>query len=122
MRSWPEAQFLQQVEGFHGALVAGVVYFTSFQPNAEVCGSGGHSWLYGVDFRDGSAPDNADGTENDVTEGRVEDVGSGIGSEPVFDIANEQIIVQLNDTRISVSDVEMEIRRLIVRSWRETYN
>jgi type IV pilus assembly protein PilY1 len=105
-----------------GTLVAGVVYFTAFQPNAEVCGSGGRSWLYSVDFRDGSAKDNEDGSENDVTEGRIEDLGTGIGSEPVFDIANEQIIVQLNDTRISVQDVEMEIRRLIVRSWREQWN
>ena len=104
------------------ALVAGVVYFTSFQPNSEVCGSGGWSWLYAVDFRDGSAMDNDDGTENDVTDGRVTDIGSGIGSEPVFDIANEQIIVQLNDTRISVQDVEMDIKRLIVRSWREQWN
>jgi type IV pilus assembly protein PilY1 len=104
------------------ALVGGVVYFTSFQPNSEVCGSGGRSWLYAVDFRDGSAKDNDDGSENDTTDGRVEDLGSGIGSEPVFDFANEQIMVQLNDTRISVTDVQMEIRRLIVRSWRERWN
>jgi Tfp pilus tip-associated adhesin PilY1 len=104
------------------ALVAGVVYFSSFQPNAEICGSGGHSWLYSVDFRDGSAIDSEDGTENDVTEGRVNDLGVGIGSEPVFDFANEQIIVQLNDTRIEVRDVDMDIKQLIVRSWRQQWN
>jgi type IV pilus assembly protein PilY1 len=104
------------------ALVAGVVYFTTYQPNASLCGSGGHSWLYAVDFRDGSAIDFEDGSENDTTQDRVEDLGVGLGSEPVFDFANEQIIVQLNDTRISVQDVEMEIRRLIVRSWRELWN
>jgi Tfp pilus tip-associated adhesin PilY1 len=104
------------------ALVAGVVYFTTFQPNAELCGSGGHSWLYAVDFRDGSAIDFEDGSENDTTEDRIVDLGTGIGSEPVFDIANEQIIVQLNDTRISVQDVEMDIKRLIVRSWRQSWN
>jgi type IV pilus assembly protein PilY1 len=104
------------------ALVAGVVYFTTFQPNSEVCGSGGRSWLYGVDFRDGSAIDFEDGSENDTTEDRVQDLGSGIASEPVFDISNEQIIVQLNDTRISVQDVDMDIRRLIVRSWRQSWN
>jgi Tfp pilus tip-associated adhesin PilY1 len=104
------------------ALVAGVVYFTTFQPNAEICGSGGHSWLYAVDFRDGSAQDNDDGSENDTTEGRIEDLGTGIGSEPVFDFANEQIIIQLNDTRIAVQDVQMDIRRLIVRSWQERWD
>jgi len=104
------------------ALVAGIVYFTSFQPNAEICGSGGHSWLYSVDFRDGSAIDSEDGSENDVTEGRVADLGTGIGSEPVFDFANEQIIVQLNDTRIEVRDVDMDIQQLIVRSWRQQWN
>lgn len=104
------------------ALVAGVVYFSSFQPNAEICGSGGHSWLYSVDFRDGSAIDSEDGSENDVTEGRVADLGVGIGSEPVFDFANEQIIVQLNDTRIEVRDVEMDIKQMIVRSWRQQWN
>jgi type IV pilus assembly protein PilY1 len=103
-------------------LIAGVVYFTTFQPNAEVCGAGGHSWLYGVDFRDGSAIDLEDGSENDTTDGRVTDLGTGIGSEPVFDIANEQIIVQLNDTRLAVSNVDMDIRRLIVRSWRQSWN
>jgi type IV pilus assembly protein PilY1 len=104
------------------ALIAGVVYFTTFQPNAELCGSGGHSWLYAVDFRDGTAMDDQDGNENDTTEGRVVDLGAGIGSEPVFDFANEQIIIQLNDTRISVQDVQMDIRRLIVRSWLERWD
>ena len=104
------------------ALVAGVVYFTTFQPNSEICGSGGHGWLYSVDFRDGSVQDDSEGNENDTTEGRVEDLGAGIGSEPVFDFTNEQIIVQLNNTSIEIKDVNMEIRRLIVRSWRQMWN
>lgn len=103
------------------AIVAGVVYFTSFSPNSEVCGAGGRSWLYAVDFGDGSSPDNDDGSENDTTSDRTYDLDDGIGSQPVFDLANEQIIVQSSETKLSVKDSPSSIRKIIVRSWREVY-
>jgi type IV pilus assembly protein PilY1 len=103
------------------AIAAGTVYFTSFQPNSEICSAGGHSWLYAVDFRDGSSPDNDDGTENDTTTDRVEDAGDGLLSDPVLDIVNENIIVQSSDTDLLVRDTRGNIVRVIVRSWRQLF-
>jgi type IV pilus assembly protein PilY1 len=103
------------------ALVAGVVYFTSFQPTSEVCSAGGRSWLYSVDYLDGSAPDCDDGSENDTTDGRMEELDEGFTSKPVIDIVNEKVIIQSSDTKINVLDTKTAIRHLIVRSWRPLY-
>jgi len=103
------------------ALVAGVVYFTSFQPDSEVCSAGGHSWLYSVDYLDGSAPDSDDGGENDTTNDRIDDLGEGFTSNPVIDIVNENVIIQSSDTKLSILKTKTAIRHLIVRSWRPLY-
>jgi type IV pilus assembly protein PilY1 len=104
------------------ALVAGVVYFTSFKPMAEKCQFGGFSWLYAMDFRNGAAVDDDDDTGNDTTDGRVEEIGEGIVSRPVVDIVNEDVVIQGSDTRIHVRDTKNVIQQLIVRSWRQLYN
>ncbi|NIM20005.1 MAG: VWA domain-containing protein [Candidatus Latescibacteria bacterium] len=103
------------------ALVAGVVYFTSFQPTSEACSAGGRSWLYAVDYLDGSAPDTEEGSEINTTEGRYENLNEGITSRPVIDIVNEKVIVQSSDAKISTIDAKTAIRHLIVRSWRPIY-
>ena len=103
------------------ALVAGVVYFTSFQPSSEVCLAGGYSWLYSVDYLDGSAPDSDDGGENDTTNDRVDALGEGFTSNPVIDIVNENVIIQSSDTKLSILKTKTAIRHLIVRSWRPLY-
>src|SRR5262249_58559424 len=41
------------------AIINGTLYVPSFAPTTAACGGGGQSWLYSLDFRDGSAPDNA---------------------------------------------------------------
>jgi type IV pilus assembly protein PilY1 len=104
------------------ALVAGVVYFTSFKPMSEQCEFGGFSWLYGVDFRNGAAVDGNDDPGDDTTDGRVEEIGEGIVSKPVVDIINEDVVIQGSDTRIHVRDTQGIIQQLIVRSWRQLYN
>jgi len=104
------------------ALVAGVVYFTTFKPMAEKCKFGGFSWLYAMDFRNGAAVDGDDNTDNDTTDGRVEEIGEGIVSRPVIDIINEDVVIQGSDTRIHVRDAQGAIQQLIVRSWRQLYN
>ena len=104
------------------ALVAGVVYFTSFTPNTAICSAGGESWLYHVDFDDGSNPDNDDGSEDDNTDNRVTDLDDGIASQPIFDLGNEQIIIQSTGTDLSVMDAQSNIQRLVVRSWRQIYD
>jgi type IV pilus assembly protein PilY1 len=104
------------------SLVGGTVYFTSFQPATEMCQAGGSSWLYAIDFLDGSAPDNDDGTENDTTDDRTTALGEGIYSEPVLDLANEDIILQSSDTKLRIEDARGNILRMIVRSWRQIYD
>jgi type IV pilus assembly protein PilY1 len=104
------------------ALVAGVVYFTSFKPMAERCEFGGFSWLYAMDFRNGAAVDGNDDTSDDTTEGRAEEIGEGIVSRPVVDIINEDVVIQGSDTRIHVRDTQGIIQQLIVRSWRQIYD
>jgi Tfp pilus tip-associated adhesin PilY1 len=104
------------------ALVAGIVYFTSFAPSTQPCSAGGHSWLYKVDFRNGSGDDGDDDDSNDTTDGRVEDLGDGVATKPVVDVVNEEVIVQGSDTRIHVRDADGEIQWVTVRSWRQRYN
>lgn len=103
------------------ALVAGIVYFTSFAPSDEVCTTGGTSYLYGVKFRNGAGFDDDDDDGNDTTDGRVIELGDGIATKPVIDLVNENILVQGSDTRIHVQDTLGQIRLLTVRSWRQQY-
>jgi type IV pilus assembly protein PilY1 len=102
-------------------LIGGTVYVTSFKPLADVCAAGGESWLYAFDWQDGSNPDDEDGNEDDGTDQRIDDLGNGIASEPVFDFGNEDIVIQFNDTSIHTEDVMGQFTRMIVRSWRQRY-
>ena len=104
------------------ALVSGIVYFTTFAPTDEVCSAGGHSWLYAMKFRNGGGYDDDDDDSNDTIDNRIEDIGEGISTKPVIDLANEDVIIQGSDTRIHVRDAQGIIRQLIVRSWRQMYN
>jgi type IV pilus assembly protein PilY1 len=103
------------------ALVAGIVYFTSFAPNDEPCQGGGTSWLYAAKFRNGATHDDDDDDSNDTAGDRSDEIGDGITARPVIDIVNEKVLVQGSDTRIHVRDTIGEIRQLIVRSYRQQY-
>lgn len=105
-----------------GALVAEVVYVTSFKPEAEVCEFGGYSWLYSMKYKNGAGYDDDDDDSNDTTDDRVEDIGEGIISRPVIDIIHEDVVIQGSDTEIHIRDTKGIIRQLIVRSWRQLYN
>jgi type IV pilus assembly protein PilY1 len=104
------------------ALVAGTVYFTSFRPRANVCESGGESWLYSLDFEDGSAPDHANKTENNNLADRVERKGDGILSNPTVDLLNEDIIFQSSDTSLITHNINIALQKVVVRSWRQRWN
>ena len=104
------------------ALVAGIVYFTTFKPMAERCEFGGFSWLYAMKFRSGAAYDSDDDNSNDGTDGRVQEIGEGIVSKPVVDIVNETVVIQASDTTIHIKSTVGTIRGLIVRSWRQIWN
>jgi type IV pilus assembly protein PilY1 len=104
------------------ALIGGNLYFPSFRPKSGACQSGGESWLYSLDFGDGSYPDNQDGSENNTTAGRVENMGDGILSNPAVDLVNEDIIMQNSNTSMISKDINANLQRMTVRSWRQKWN
>jgi type IV pilus assembly protein PilY1 len=101
------------------AVVSGVVYFTSFAPNADPCSSGGESWVYGVDYLTGAHidPDTGEPT-NDVSDRGVS-MGDGIASRPVISLGDASLIVQTSDSRLNVGQLAIPPQTMLVRSWRE---
>ncbi len=104
------------------ALIAGTLYVPSFKPATAVCTGGGQSWLYSLDFRDGSAPDNPNGSENNTTNGRSESMGDGILADPTVDLVNEQLILQSSNAVLLTEDISANLNKLLVRSWRQRLN
>lgn len=98
-------------------IIDGVVYATSFAPSQEVCSAGGISWLYAMDYRNGRSARGNPESEAD----RVTDVGRGIASRPVVNLAEGTLIVQTSDARLNVLALATRPPRIQVRSWRETY-
>jgi type IV pilus assembly protein PilY1 len=104
------------------SLIAGTLYVPSFRPNTTACTGGGQSWLYSLDYKDGSAPDHANGTANNTTADRVQSMGDGILADPSVDLLSEQIILQSSNAVLLTEDISAGVRKLIVRSWRQRWN
>jgi len=102
------------------AVVAGSVFFTSFVPSQEVCDAGGNSWLYRMDYGNGSVPD--DGEEDNWEGNRSVDLGQGVASRPVVDIVNETVIVQSSDATITVQAIGQSYFHLMVKAWQENFD
>jgi type IV pilus assembly protein PilY1 len=103
-------------------LLAGTLYVPSFQPNAGACLGGGNSWLYSLDYKDGSAPSHANGTENNTTAGRIESQGSGILADPSVDLVNEALVLQSSNSSLSTHSFTSGLKKLVVRSWHQKWN
>lgn len=103
-------------------LIAGTLYVPSFRPNSGACMGGGDSWLYSLDYKDGSAPSNANGSENNTTAGRVESKGAGILADPSVDIVNEQLVLQSSNASLLTKSFNAGLKKLVVRSWRQKWN
>lgn len=103
-------------------LIAGTLYVPSFRPNSAACQNGGESWLYSLDYKDGSAPSNANGTENNTTAGRVESRGGGILADPSVDLLNEELILQSSNASLATKGFNAGLKKLVVRSWRQKWN
>ncbi len=99
------------------AIVAGTVFFTTFAPNAEACSAGGRSWLYQVQYQDGSAPEESE----DEDDGQLRYEGDGIASRPVIDITNESVIIQNSNQTITIEAIGSAFMHLNVRSWQENF-
>jgi type IV pilus assembly protein PilY1 len=104
------------------ALIAGTLYVPTFAPSATACTGGGQSWLYSADFRDGSIPDNAAGGEQNTIAGRGQSMGDGILADPTVDLLNEKLILQSSNAVLLTEDLNANVKRLAVRSWRQKWN
>jgi type IV pilus assembly protein PilY1 len=117
-------------------VLGGVVYFTSFTPNQDICGFGGDAKLYAVDFRKGFGAKTRDGTmalQGQAADKRyIElknvggggDEGSGIPSSPgfYFDRATgtASLIIQTSDTTVRQAGVNLEENPMKVLFWRSS--
>ena len=100
-------------------VVAETVVFTSFAPLDDVCVAGGVSWLYQMRYDDGGVPDVDYMTDE---EDRSVEIGEGIASYPVVDLAKGSVVVQSSDASINVEPIAAIIQLLRVHSWQENYS
>ncbi len=98
-------------------VIDGVVYVTSFAPSQEVCSAGGVSWIYAMDYRNGSS---ANG-DPELAADRVDDVGRGVASRPVVNLAEGDLIIQTSDARLNVLALATRPPLIRVRSWKESF-
>jgi type IV pilus assembly protein PilY1 len=106
----------------NAVIIAGTLYVPSFAPTASACSGGSQSWLYSLDFRDGSAPDHVNGAENNTISDRSQSMGDGILADPTVDMVNEQLILQSSNAVLLTEDLSENLRKLAVRSWRQRWN
>jgi type IV pilus assembly protein PilY1 len=104
------------------ALIAGTLYVPTFAPTTTACAGGGQSWLYSVDFQDGSAPDHHNGAENNSVSDRSQSMGDGILADPTVDLLNEKLILQSSNAVLLTEDISADLNKLLVRSWRQRLN
>ena len=101
-------------------VVSGVVFFTSFVPNQNVCGYGGDARLYAIDYIYGVVDDLVL-TEMASTERHI-DIGTGIPSEPVFYFDPKRkkvsVLVQKSSSEIINKDPDLNERPMLINSWR----
>jgi len=102
-------------------VVSGVVFFTSFVPNQDVCGYGGDARLYAIDYIYGVV-DDVVLTEMQSGKRHI-DIGLGIPSEPVFyfdpKTKEASVIVQKSDSEIVNKKPNLKERPMLINSWRE---
>jgi type IV pilus assembly protein PilY1 len=108
-------------------VVAGVVFFTSFTPDDDICGYGGTSRIYAVDYETGYIATAGGKTTlsaasgGDVTE-RHKELGPGLASQVVyyraFGTGVSSVMVQTSDTTLYVEQVTLEGRLWDISSWR----
>ncbi|MBN1932204.1 MAG: VWA domain-containing protein [Desulfobacterales bacterium] len=104
--------------------IAGIVFFTSFTPNSDVCGYGGESRLYAVNYKtglpgkNGDDPVIADGEEGE----RYKTLGPGLPSKPVFyfdkKTKQSELIIQTSDTSVHGEPINVGYRPMKITSWK----
>jgi Tfp pilus tip-associated adhesin PilY1 len=114
-------------------VVGGIVFFTSFIPDDDVCAGSGDSYLFAVDFETGAVPTepvfdlNQDGVidDNDILTDSSGNpipiagiyVGSGQPSEPV--LHKDTMFVTTTGGGLVPTKVDLPSTRATLRSWKE---
>jgi type IV pilus assembly protein PilY1 len=115
----PAAHPAERVLG-KALVVSGVVFFTSFVPNQDVCGYGGDSRLYAIDYVYGVIDDLV--LDEMAATDRHIDIGTGIPSEPVFYFDPKKkkasVLVQKSNSEIINRDPNLNERPMLINSWR----
>ena len=116
-----------------GLVIAGYVFFTTFQPSDDPCDAGGIARLYCVGYENGCVPTepafdiNGDEVvdENDKINGVVPrsiDLGYGVPSDIVFNPSEGSIVIQTSDTTIHQFKINLDNNKLTIHSWREVFD
>ncbi len=127
-------------------VIGGVVYFTTFVPDENVCAGNGETWLLAVDFQTGQVPDyavfdiNGDGLFNDQDYVKVgEDaegnpimkppagqyVGRGQGSYPVYQDGHLFVTTtgsgdeDQDDGGLTATPINTENIEVTLKSWKQ---
>jgi type IV pilus assembly protein PilY1 len=117
------------------------VFFTTFVPTSEPCAVGGYSYIYVVDYMCGNVNpdpfrnsgfhsqidlsqltqggDYARISQGSQTVGYAAMLGPGMPSRPVLDSSGEYVFIQTSDGRIHRIKVELPIRPMELKGWRE---
>jgi len=115
---------------YRPVVFGGIVLFTTFIPNSDVCGYGGSSNLFALNFTTGTA-------NNQPVIGKVgteivkkESLGSGMASGVVLHVVTvdaggggndiEKTYVQMSTGAIIQKDVETQNQQSGITSWRQT--
>jgi type IV pilus assembly protein PilY1 len=104
------------------ALVAGTLFVTSFCPRTDACSGGGQSWLYSLDYKDGSAPDNANGSAHNTTDARVQSMGDGVLADPTVDMLNETVLFQSSNAVVMSENIIGGLKKIVVHGWRQKWH
>ncbi|HBI23564.1 MAG TPA: hypothetical protein DDX84_05030 [Nitrospiraceae bacterium] len=108
--------------------IGGLVIFTAFTPNTDVCGYGGSSNLYSLYYRTGTAyKESSIGTESPGVGGepvvsKSISLGYGMASSPAIHVGQEEgakAFIQTSTGEVKEVKFELELPKSGVISWKE---
>jgi type IV pilus assembly protein PilY1 len=104
-------------------VVAGTLFFTSFTPNEDVCGFGGSSRLYAIDYRTGVRNGSITYATHDE---RYQELGSGVPSQPVFFFDKQdrkkKLFMQTSDTTLHEKQPNLPEDTVSILYWRTIHH
>ena len=110
-------------------VAGGLVFFTTYVPQASTCGAGGEGYVYVVDYMCRPLSRNpfadaglaatiyygSNGTDMSAVRASL---GSGMPSDPVLDSKGEHVLIQTSDAEIKRIPVDIGARNLL-KGWHE---